>query len=237
MKPGEIESPCATGKREQGIYDKFIVRRTDGKSEPGEKHHGCRYFVLDLNHDPHALPALQAYADSCEQGGYLALAKDLRFMAATQGFGRSPDAPAAVPTSEGKEQPQQTTENEQAFVVSKHGKDVREAIEAYRSDEKRLRAPFSWPDDALSSKPWHYNFHCSWVSAWNESGREIDGHEFILQWMDGLNPDAEIIPCLLKVDPFCQCPKCVDAAAGPNATTEEQPIKPKEIGENSGGEA
>ena len=48
-----------------GLYDKFNISRTDGRSEPGEKHHGCEYFVLDMTHDPHAVPALKAYAESC----------------------------------------------------------------------------------------------------------------------------------------------------------------------------
>lgn len=48
-----------------GLYNKFGVFRRDGRSEPGEKHFGCEYFVLDLNHDPHAKAALGAYARSC----------------------------------------------------------------------------------------------------------------------------------------------------------------------------
>ena len=62
----------------KGIYGKFLVARTDGQSEPGRKHHGCFYFVLDCDHDPHAMPALLAYADSCEVSGFQKLADDLR---------------------------------------------------------------------------------------------------------------------------------------------------------------
>jgi hypothetical protein len=65
------------GNKSRGIYNKFIVERTDGKSSPGEKHHGCEYFVLDIDHDPHAIPALKAYADSCD-AEYPLLAKDIR---------------------------------------------------------------------------------------------------------------------------------------------------------------
>lgn len=57
-----------------GLYNKFNVTRTDG---PGGKHDGCRYFVLDLNHDPFARAALIAYADACE-GRCPELAADLR---------------------------------------------------------------------------------------------------------------------------------------------------------------
>lgn len=61
----------------RGIYNKFDVRRTDGSSEHGGKHHDCEYFVLDITHDPFAIPALSAYADSCEHD-YPHLAHDLR---------------------------------------------------------------------------------------------------------------------------------------------------------------
>jgi hypothetical protein len=49
----------------------------DGHDLPGQRHHGCKYFCLDLNHDVHAIPALRAYADSCAHE-YGALASDLR---------------------------------------------------------------------------------------------------------------------------------------------------------------
>lgn len=52
-------------KQSQGLYDKFIVMRTDGSDCSGGKHHGCEYFVLDVTHDPHARPALEAYAAAC----------------------------------------------------------------------------------------------------------------------------------------------------------------------------
>jgi len=49
----------------QGLFRKFDVTRTDGSSAPGGKHHGCEYFVLDVDHDPHSKAALQAYALAC----------------------------------------------------------------------------------------------------------------------------------------------------------------------------
>jgi len=61
----------------QGLFQKFEVRRTDGSSEPGGKHEGCEYFVLDTDHDTHAKVALAAYADACEATHPL-LARDLR---------------------------------------------------------------------------------------------------------------------------------------------------------------
>lgn len=65
------------GDRAKGLYNKFHVERADGKSEPGEKHHGCEYFVLDLACDPFALPALRTYANRCEEE-YPQLAADIR---------------------------------------------------------------------------------------------------------------------------------------------------------------
>ena len=64
------------GDKTKGLYEKFTVTRTDGKSEPGEKHEGCKYFVLDLIHDKHAVAAISAYANSCENE-YPLLSKDL----------------------------------------------------------------------------------------------------------------------------------------------------------------
>ena len=70
------------GDRTRGLYDKFYVERTDATDQPGGKHAGCEYFVLDLDHDQHAGPALEAYAASCE-ADYPALAADLRAKALT----------------------------------------------------------------------------------------------------------------------------------------------------------
>ncbi len=64
-------------KRSIGLFSKFSVIRVDGTSEPGRKHDGCDYFVLDITHDPFALAALLAYAADCEDQ-YPELAKDLR---------------------------------------------------------------------------------------------------------------------------------------------------------------
>ena len=64
------------GKRNRGIYDKFRITRTDGRSDLGEKHEGCEYFVLDITHDPFVWPALQTYADACREE-YPLLAADI----------------------------------------------------------------------------------------------------------------------------------------------------------------
>lgn len=60
-----------------GLYGKFEVKRLDGSSRFGGKHHECDYFVLDITHDPYAVVALRAYAESCETSHPL-LARDLR---------------------------------------------------------------------------------------------------------------------------------------------------------------
>ena len=62
--------------KSRGLYNKFTVTRTDGRDRRGDKHERCEYFVLDLDHDPHARAALLAYADSCRKE-YPALSVDL----------------------------------------------------------------------------------------------------------------------------------------------------------------
>jgi hypothetical protein len=61
---------------EQGLYNKFEVYRRDGSDEPGGKHDGCDYFVLDLSHDPFAAETITYYARACKDTHPL-LAKDL----------------------------------------------------------------------------------------------------------------------------------------------------------------
>jgi len=66
------------GDRSRGMYDKFLTPvRTDGKSAPGKKHHGCRYFLLDLDHDPLAREPLRVYAEKAREAGYGLLADDI----------------------------------------------------------------------------------------------------------------------------------------------------------------
>lgn len=86
------------GDKTQGVYGKFEVRspssyyghnltsrggtvgvkRTDGKSRRGQKHHRCNYFLLDLDHaSGREKAALDAYADACE-AEYPLLAEDIR---------------------------------------------------------------------------------------------------------------------------------------------------------------
>jgi hypothetical protein len=62
--------------KDRGLYNKFSVYRTDGSSEPGKKHCGCQYLVLDITHDPFAIPAIRAYLRACVDK-YPALAADL----------------------------------------------------------------------------------------------------------------------------------------------------------------
>lgn len=71
--------PNVMGDKTRRLYEKFDVRRTDGTSEPGQKHDGCQYFVLDLTHDPFADEALSAYARACRHE-YPLLAKNITTM-------------------------------------------------------------------------------------------------------------------------------------------------------------
>ena len=61
------------GDTTQGLYRKFKVERTDGQSAPGEKHSGCDYFVLDVDHDEHARAAIKGYIASLEAAGEIPL--------------------------------------------------------------------------------------------------------------------------------------------------------------------
>ena len=74
------------GDKTRGMYQKFVVTRTDDKSEPGQKHDGCFYFVLDCDHDPHALRALEAYRRSCQKD-YPLLAADILDIVMKRSFG------------------------------------------------------------------------------------------------------------------------------------------------------
>ena len=65
----------------RGLFGKYRVERLDGSSGPGGKHERCRYYVLDLDHDRFAGPALAAYAEACEEE-YPGLARDLRVIRA-----------------------------------------------------------------------------------------------------------------------------------------------------------
>lgn len=78
------------GDSKRGLYEKFKVERTDGSSAEGGKHHGCAYYVLDFSHDKHAVPAMAAYAASCE-AEYPLLAKDIRqLISEMEGVDHSP---------------------------------------------------------------------------------------------------------------------------------------------------
>jgi hypothetical protein len=81
--------------RDSGLYREFAVQRADGSSGPGGKHEDCRYFVLDLDHDSNALPAVDAYAASCA-AEYPALAADLIALAADLRAARAADRRAAA---------------------------------------------------------------------------------------------------------------------------------------------
>lgn len=52
---------------QQGLFNKFDVCRIDGSDTLGGKHYGCKYFVLDVDHDPAAGAALRAYAEAVKE--------------------------------------------------------------------------------------------------------------------------------------------------------------------------
>ena len=69
--PGRPRPNDPDSKR--GLYRKFHITRHD----PENKHVGCFYYVLDLDHDRCAIPAMEAYIGACE-ADYPKLAADLR---------------------------------------------------------------------------------------------------------------------------------------------------------------
>lgn len=64
-QPGFPERDLTKPAEQQGIFRKFEVRRVDGSDAPRGKHYGCRYFVIDMDHDAHAPAALGSYGRSC----------------------------------------------------------------------------------------------------------------------------------------------------------------------------
>lgn len=57
-----------------GVYRKYLVKRLRDREK---KHEKCEYFVLDMMHDPFAIPALNAYVEACK-ASLPELANDLR---------------------------------------------------------------------------------------------------------------------------------------------------------------
>lgn len=74
----------------QGLFRKFNVSRVDGSDAAGGKHHGCEYFVLDVDHDVHAPAALRAYAQACKDT-HPVLSQELAAR-----FGAAPEQPIAA---------------------------------------------------------------------------------------------------------------------------------------------
>jgi len=62
--------------KDKGLYNKFKVYRKDGQDKPGDRHHHCSYFVIDMTHDKFAMPALMAYSKHCHDE-YPELSNDL----------------------------------------------------------------------------------------------------------------------------------------------------------------
>lgn len=65
------------GCLEEGLYAKYRVERLDGQDQPGARHHGCRYFPLDLSHDPDGRAVAAIYA-SLVEAERPRMAQDLR---------------------------------------------------------------------------------------------------------------------------------------------------------------
>jgi hypothetical protein len=109
--------------QKRGLYRKYFVQRLDERDAtpdvllrlmrldtrerpmrertalPPPKHDRCRYYVLDLDHDKFAGPALRAYAAACA-AEFPALAADLRRLAPPSAEGEAhAAAKGATPVS------------------------------------------------------------------------------------------------------------------------------------------
>lgn len=125
-----------------GLYDKYIVKRSNGSSEPGGKHESCKYFVLDLVHDKLARPALEAYAIAAHDAGYKKLAADLASLSGT--LPRVPGSPDAFlrewyrmgelmrVTSESKGFWREGQKRNQAEMIALMHSELSEALEGIR---------------------------------------------------------------------------------------------------------
>jgi hypothetical protein len=68
---GKFDEPLPDDER--GLYRKYHVRKLNDREG---KHDNCFFFVLDMTHDPFAIPAARAYADACREQ-YPLLAQEL----------------------------------------------------------------------------------------------------------------------------------------------------------------
>ena len=149
------ERDTAKPAEQQGLFNKFEVRRTDGSSDPGGKHHGCEYFVLDVDHDSHAKAALSAYADSVEPT-HPQLAADMRSR-----YGLSQAVREAVPEIDQRCSPS---------ILSK--------LPPIQLTGQALKAALDMiaPDDTAEQ------FEQSVCIQWRDEGIDVDGHHAPAGW-------------------------------------------------------
>ncbi len=72
-----MNAPTTSINQQLGLIKKFNIARIDGRDLEGGDRAKADYFVLDLTHDIHAVPAIAAYAKACAPA-YPLLAADLR---------------------------------------------------------------------------------------------------------------------------------------------------------------
>lgn len=109
-----IETTSQKSEHDTGLVARYEVTRLDGSSEPGGKHEGCLYHVLDLMHDKFSVAALEGYADACLEEFPL-LARHIyetaevarrRFRMPPRGVSRQHEGdPGFVPTDDEEEEP------------------------------------------------------------------------------------------------------------------------------------
>jgi len=148
--------------KRKGLYQKYWVSRTDGSSKPGKKHFGCRHFVLDVDHDPYAAPALRAYAQACK-GVYPELAQELSAIASkleaalpmsSLHGGRAPEDHVRVPNVSVKRETYPAELSRGALLLKVKGREVwmpkyviHDTSEVFEvGTEGTLVIPFEWAE-------------------------------------------------------------------------------------------
>lgn len=119
-----------------GLYGKYHVRRLN---DWRNKHDHCRYYVLDLNHDRHAQPAIRAYIESCKNE-YPRLALELTKLLDTIDYDNQQGSPTGVAGGSWNDDFKKALENEKQRKEAQNLADeVAAGFSERLENEKRCR--------------------------------------------------------------------------------------------------
>ena len=220
---GPPERDNSKPAEQQGVFRKFNVQRTDGSDQPGGKHHECEYFVLDVAHDQHAKPALEAYAVACATT-HPQLSADMReryglqAQAAAEPVTDAPDLPEPVGVVLGFED-----DSGMAMVdhASEGGQTLEEKQCVYSGDQMEQR----WVQGFLAGKS-----HTTPPTTQAEAEQHTfnDESPFCVKCgstgEDAEGPVAHILPRDLKILKFKSMPVPVDPLPYDNGEEKTVPL-------------